>query len=60
MLSETVQRRDEAVRCDERACVLRPERAGQCGERRPQEHHRLRALKRALPAAQVRSPGSRR
>ena len=43
-LVHAVKRVDEEALCVERAHVVRPERAGQCGERRPQQRRRLRVL----------------
>ena len=44
VLFQIAQHAGEEAFCEERALVVRSERAGQCGERRPQEHRRLRAL----------------
>ena len=44
ILSQTIKCPGEEALCDERALVDRPNRAGPRGERRPQEHRRLRAL----------------
>ena len=47
VLSQLEQREDELVLCSERAPIVCPERVSLDGERRPQQHCRLRALSEA-------------